>query len=130
MNPSQITGILRIFLPTIIGIASNYFGADTVNTIGGILAAFVAAGGWSAYANTTSNLTQTVASIKDDAGKPAVKVLVSSTAPQDLLALASNDKVPEVVHAATVAPSAPPPKDPPSDRGGYQGNPYATRNRS
>lgn len=119
MTPSQITGILRLFVPTIIGIATTYLGAGTVNTILAILAAFVAAAGASAYANTNTNLTQTVASIKDDTGKPAVKVLVSSTAPQDLLALASNDKVPEVVHAATVAPSAPPPKDP-----------YATSRRS
>jgi hypothetical protein len=112
MNPSQITGILRIFLPTIIGIASNYFGADTVNTIGGILAAFVAAGGWSAYANTTSNLAQTVASTKNDKGEPVVKLLVSSTAPEGLLKLASDTSVPEIVHAASVSPTAPPPKDP------------------
>lgn len=112
MNASQITGILRIFMPVLVGIASKYVGADTVNTIGSILAAFVAAGGWSAYANSTSNLTQTVAGIKDDKGRDALKILVSSTAPQDLLKLASNDEVPQVVHAASVAPSAPPPKDP------------------
>lgn len=112
MNPSQLTGILRLFVPTIIGVATTYLGAGTVNTILAILAAFVAAAGASAYANTNTNLTQTVASIKDSEGFPAVKVLVSPSAPQDLLSLASNDKVPEVVHAVSVMPTAPPPKDP------------------
>lgn len=104
MNPSQLTGILRLFVPTIIGVATTYLGAGTVNTILAILAAFVAAAGASAYANTTTNLTQTVAAL------PGVKVAVSPAASPELLKLASDPNVPDVVHAPV--PPAPPAKDP------------------
>jgi hypothetical protein len=112
MNSSQIYGILRIVLPSLIGLATHYLGADAVSTVGSVMATIVAAGGWSAAANTTSSLTETVAATKGSDGQPAVKVLVAPTAPKPLLDLATDTSVPEVVHAASVVPSAPPPKDP------------------
>lgn len=111
MNPSQLTGILRLFVPTIIGVATTYLGAGTVNTILAILAAFVAAAGASAYANTTTNLTQTVAAM------PGVKVAVSPAAAPELQKLASDKSVPDVVHTADLMPTA-------------SGGPYATSRRT
>jgi hypothetical protein len=110
---AQIAPLIRLFLPFITGGLTYYAGADATQVILSlVLPLFGISAPWSLYRNTVSGLTQTVASIKDDAGKPAVKILVSSTAPQSLLALAKDDNVPEVVHAASVAPAAPPPKDP------------------
>jgi hypothetical protein len=129
MNPSQYYGILRIVLPAAIAfvVGKGWITQDMVTEIIGVLAAIVGASGVSVAANTTSSLAQTVASTKDSEGQPAVKVLVSPTAPASLLQLASDTSVPEIVHAASVAPAAPPPKDPiypPPDRG-----PYETRRR-
>jgi hypothetical protein len=107
---AQIAPLIRIFLPFIVDILTNYVGADTATKIGAVIASLLASSAWSLYRNTATGLTQTVAGIKDEAGHPAVKVLISSTAPQSLLNLASDVSVPEVVHAASVAPSAPPPK--------------------
>lgn len=66
---------------------------------------------WGLIAHTPASMAMSVAELKDSRGMPAVKVLVAPTAPASLLALASDTSVPEVVHAATVSPSAPPPKD-------------------
>lgn len=110
---NQIAPLIRIFLPFITGGLTYYAGADATQVILSlVLPLFGISAPWSLYRNTQSGLTQTVAAIKDDAGKPAVKVLISPTAPQDLLKLASDTSVPEVVHAATVASTAPPPKAP------------------
>lgn len=109
---AQLAPLIRIFAPVLVGILTQYIGADAAQQIVSVIVTLAGSAGWSLYRNTASGLTETVAAIKDDAGKPAVKVLVSSTAPQGLLALASDTSVPEVVHAASVSPSAPPPKDP------------------
>lgn len=109
---AQLAPLIRIFAPVLVGILTQYIGADAATQLVSVILTLVGSGGWSLYRNTASGLTQTVASIKDDAGRPAVKVLVAPTAPQDLLKLASDTSVPEVVHAASVSPSAPPPKDP------------------
>jgi hypothetical protein len=109
---AQIAPLIRIFLPVIVSLLAQYVGADAAQSIGSLIATLAGVTGWSLYRNTTSGLTQTVAAIKDDKGKPALKILVSPDAPQDLLKLASDTNVPEVVHAASVSPSAPPPKDP------------------
>jgi hypothetical protein len=109
---AQIAPLVRIFLPVIVTLLTQYVGADAAQSIGSLIATLVGVTGWSLYRNTQSGLTQTVAAIKDDNGQPAVKVLVSPTAPQGLLQLASDTSVPAVVHAATVAATAPPPKAP------------------
>jgi hypothetical protein len=109
---AQLAPLIRIFLPVIVALLTQYIGADAANSLVSILATLAGVSGWSLYRNTQSGLTQTVAAIKDDNGQPAVKVLVSPTAPQGLLNLASDTSVPAVVHAATVAATAPPPKAP------------------
>lgn len=109
---TQLAPLLRLFAPAVVGILTQYIGADAATQIVSVLLSLAGAGAWSLYANKQSSLTQTVAGFKDDRGKPAVKVLVSSTAPEGLLKLASDTSVPEVVHAASVSPTAPPPKDP------------------
>jgi len=125
MNPSQINGILRIGVPMLISFAigKGWITQDMVTQIATVCATLAGAGGISAYVNTTSNLAQVVAATKDSEGQPAVKIMVAPTAPQGLLDLATDTSVPEIVHAASVAPSAPPPKDPiypPPDRGPYE----------
>jgi hypothetical protein len=129
MNPSQYYGILRIVLPAAIAfvVGKGWISQDAVTQLFGVLAAVVGASGISASVNTTSSLAQVVAATKDSEGQPAVKIMVAPTAPQPLLDLATDTSVPEIVHAASVAPSAPPPKDPiypPPDHG-----PYATKRR-
>lgn len=109
---AQLAPLLRIFAPVLVGILTQYIGADAATQLVSVILTLLGSGGWSLYRNTASGLTQTVASIKDDAGRPAVKVLVAPTAPEGLLKLASDTSIPEVVHAATVSPTAPPPKDP------------------
>lgn len=114
MNPSQYYGILRIVLPAAIAfiVGKGWVTQDMVTEIIGVLAAIVGASGVSVAANTTSSLAQTVAATKTSDGGPAVKVLVQPDAPVGLLDLASDDKVPQIVHAVSVMPTAPPPKDP------------------
>jgi hypothetical protein len=110
LSPTQWAGIARILAPSVAGALAYYLGANATDTIMAVLAVLVPTLGLSANSHTQSNLTQTVAAIKDDQGQPAIKVLVAPTAPQPLLDLATDTSVPEVVHAASVVPQAPPPK--------------------
>jgi hypothetical protein len=91
MNLSQLTGILRIVAPLLVNVAGYYFGADTVNLVGTTLATVVAAGGWSAYANSTSSQVKTVAA------QPGVQVAVTPAAAPALQTLARDPTVPDVV---------------------------------
>lgn len=112
MNYSQYAGILRIIMPSLVGLATSYFGADAVTVVGTILATIVAAGGWSAVANTTPNLAKVLADV------PGLQVAVSRDAAPALQLLASDTSVPDIVHADL-------PRDPvypPPDQ-----RPYATK---
>lgn len=112
MNFSQYDGILRIVLPAAISFAvgKGWVTQDAVAQIGGALATIVAAGGWSALANTTPNLAKAVAA------EPGLKVLVYPIAAPALQLLARDPEIPDIVHADL-------PRDPiypPPDRGPYQ----------
>ena len=72
MNLSQVAGIFRIVAPLLVNVAGAYFGADTVTTVGTVLANCTAAGGWSAYSNATTTQVKTVAA------QPGVQVAVTS----------------------------------------------------
>jgi len=113
LSPTQWAGIAKILVPPLAGFVAHYLGADTTNTIVAVVAVLVPSLGLSINAHTEANMAQTVAATKGSDGQPALKVLVAPTAPKPLLDLASDTSVPEVVHAASVVPSAPPPKDPP-----------------
>jgi hypothetical protein len=112
LSATQWSGVAKIVAPIVVGVISNLLGADTKETIISVVTVLLPALGLSVNAHTESNLTQTVAAIKDDQGKPAVKIMVAPTAPQPLLDLATDTSVPEVVHAASVVAQAPPPKAP------------------
>ena len=109
---AQLAPLLRLFAPAVVAILTQYIVAVAATQIVSVLLSLAGAGAWSLYANTQGSLAQTVASFKDDRGNPAVKILVGPTAPPALMALANDTSIPEVVHAATVSPTAPPPKDP------------------
>jgi|HubBroStandDraft_5_1064220.scaffolds.fasta_scaffold123781_4 hypothetical protein len=113
LSPTQWAGIAKILIPLLVVPAARYLGADTTNTIVAVVAVLVPSLGLSINAHTEANMVQTVAATKGSDGQPALKVLVAPTAPKPLLALATDTSVPEVVHAASVDPAAPPPKDPP-----------------
>lgn len=99
MNPSQLTGIFGLFVPTIIGIATTYLGAGTVNVILAILGAFVAAAGASTYVNKTSNLAKIVAA------EPGLQVAVTRAASPALQQLAHDPTVPDIVPVAVPLPA-------------------------
>jgi hypothetical protein len=100
--------------------------ASTSTAIAGLAATLVPLA-WGLFIHSDSRVVQTASEVKGSDGLPAVKIMVAPTAPQPLLDLATDTSVPEIVHAASVAPAAPPPKDPiypPPDRG-----PYDTKRR-
>lgn len=112
MNPNQLSGILRLLAPTIIGIATTYFGAGPVNVVLAILTAFVGAAGASFYSNTTSNLVQSVAAV------PGVQVAATREAPEAVQKLANDPNVPDVVSVSVPLTNSPP------------HNPYSTQRKS
>ena len=91
MNLSQVAGIFRILFPLAVNVAGAYFGADTVTTVGTVLATVVAAGGWSAYSNSTTVQAKTVAA------NTGVQVAVAPNAAPALQTLARDPSVPDVV---------------------------------
>lgn len=103
-NSSQLYGILRIVLPAAAtyAIGKGWITSDMYAQIGGALAAVVAAGGFSASANTTLNLSKTVAAV------PGLQVHVDHTAPADLQVAAATRAVPDIVPATTSTSFAPP----------------------
>lgn len=90
---TQLAPLIRIFLPVITGVASQYLGADTGQAIGALIASFLASGGWSLYANTQANIALKAASI------PGAKVLVDETADPSLKKLAADPAVKDVIPA-------------------------------
>lgn len=107
---TQLAPLLRLFAPVAVGILTQYIGADAATQIVSVLLSLAGAGAWSLYANTQSSLAQTVAAM------PGVKVAVSPAAAPELLKLASDPTVPDVVHAEdSYSTSAP--------------NPYSTQRR-
>lgn len=103
---TQLAPLLRLFAPVAVGILTQYIGADAATQIVSVLLSLAGAGAWSLYANTQGSLAQTVAAMK------GVKVAVSPEAAPELLKLASDKSVPDIVHVDSVAQTAPPPKDP------------------
>ena len=101
MSFLQVAGILRIVFPLLVNVASTYFGADTVTTVGTVLATVVAAGGWSAYANSNSSLTRAVSA------QPGVQVAVTPAASPEMRAMAKDPSAPDVVPIALPLPAAP-----------------------
>lgn len=97
MIPSQITGILRIVLPAALSFAvgKGWITQDLVTQIGGVLAAIVAAGGWSAVANTPLNLAKTVAAV------PGLTVVADHRAPPEVQQAAADPAVPDIVPASS-----------------------------
>jgi hypothetical protein len=95
-NSSQLYGILRIILPSAAtyAIGKGWITQDTYGQIGGALAAIVAAGGFSANANTTLNLSKSVAAV------PGLQVHVDGTAPPELQKAADDRAVADIVPAA------------------------------
>jgi hypothetical protein len=85
---------------------------------------------WGLYIHSNSKVVQTASEIKGSDGQPAVKVLIAPTASQPLLDLATDTSVPEVVHAASVVPSAPPPKDYQAALRDRTKDPYETTRRT
>lgn len=101
MNFSQVAGALRPVFTGLVGLAvgKNWISADAIGVIGQVaafLVSVIGAGGWSAVVNSTSNLVHTVAAV------PGVQVKVSSAAAPELVKLASDPTVPDVVHADPV----------------------------
>lgn len=96
MNYAAITGILRVVLPAAISfvVGKGWITSDVAAQIGSVLAAIVAAGGWSAVANTNLNLAKSVASV------PGLSVHVDETAPADLQQAAVDRTVHDIVPAA------------------------------
>ncbi len=101
MNWSQAYGILRIVIPSAVSfaIAKGWITQDAYVQVGTALSAIVAAGGFSATANTTLNLAKTVAST------PGVQVVADHTAPVELQEAAANQADP-TLKDIVVAPSA------------------------
>jgi hypothetical protein len=101
MNPNQLYGLLRIILPSAAtyAIGKGWITADTYGQIGSALAAIVAAGGFSAVANTTLNLSKSVAAV------PGLSVHVSDAAPVDLKQAANDPAVSDIVPAAAPSPT-------------------------
>lgn len=99
MNWSQTTGILRILVPSAISfaVAKGWVTENVVEQAGGALAAIVAAGGWSAVANTNLSLSKAVAGVQ------GLTVHADSTAPPEIQTVALTGSVPDIV------PAAPPP---------------------
>lgn len=87
MNTAQITGILRIVLPSILtfAVGKGWLTQDTVTQIGSVLAAIVAAGGWSAVSNSAPNLARSTV-----ASAPGVTVHVGALAPPELQKVAAD----------------------------------------
>lgn len=93
MNPSQYAGILRIVLPAALSFAvgKGWLTQDMVTQIGSVLAAVVAAGGWSAASLSTGSLAQTVSEV------PGLQVKVNRLAPVELQRMAADPAIPNVV---------------------------------
>ncbi len=103
MNPSQIYGILRIIIPAGVSYAvgAHWIDANSVAQIGGLLATIVAAGGWSASANTTLSLSKAVAAV------PGLQVHVDDNAPAELQEAAADRTVLDIVPAKSGVPVPP-----------------------
>ncbi len=105
MNPSQITGIIRIVGPAIIGVLAftGVISDSMATNLTTFIVTVAGAAIWSGVSNTTLNLSKAVASTT------GLQVHVDATAPPELQAAAGN--VRDIVSAV------PPP------------NPYATSRR-
>lgn len=107
---TQLAPLLRLFAPAAITLLTSYVGADLATQLVAFALSLAGAGTLSLYANTQGSLAQTVAAM------PGVKVAVSPAAAPELLKLASDPTVPDVVHAEdSYSTSAP--------------NPYSTQRR-
>lgn len=100
----QLAPLLRLFAPAAITLLTSYVGADLATQLVAFALSLAGAGTLSFYANTQGSLAQKVAAMT------GVKVAISPTAAPELLKLASDPSVPDIVHVDSVAPSAPPPK--------------------
>jgi hypothetical protein len=107
MNSSQITGIIRIVGPAIIGVLA--FTGVISDSVATNLTTFIATAAgavvWSAVSNTTLNLSKAVAAT------PGLQVQVDHNAPPELQAAAADCSVRDIV---PVVPSL---------------NPYATQRK-
>lgn len=106
MNFSQFYGILRIVLPSAaaFAIGKGWISQDTYTQVGGALAAIVAAGGFSAVANTDGNLVKTASAVQG----VAEPIRIAADAPAALQALANDTNVPGVQPASPyTAPTYP-----------------------
>jgi hypothetical protein len=103
MNSSQVYGILRIVLPgaAAFAIGKGWITQDMYGQVGATLAAILAAGGFSANANTTLNLSRAVSAV------PGLEVHVDKTAPPEMQVAAAN-RIDETVADIVPAVSAPP----------------------
>ncbi len=101
MNWNQIYGILRIVLPAAasFAIGKGWITQDMYAQIGGALTAIVAAGGFSAAANTNLNLSKAVSAV------PGVQVAVDYTAPAELQKAAADRSDPTVKDIISVSPA-------------------------
>jgi hypothetical protein len=87
----QLAPLIRILLPVIVGVASQYLGADAGQAIGSLIATLVGVSGWSLYANTQGSLAKTVASVQ------GLTVHVDRTADSSLQQLAADPTVKDIV---------------------------------
>ncbi len=103
MNWNQIYGILRIVLPSVAtyAIGKSWITQDMYTQIGGALAAIVAAGGFSAAANTNLSLSKAVSAV------PGVQVAVDYTAPIELQRAAADRSDQTVKDIVPVSPATP-----------------------
>ena len=98
---TQLAPLIRILIPVITGVASQYLGASGGEAVGALIASLLPAFGWSLFANTQASLAQTVASFK------GATVQVDHTADPSLQKLAADDNVKDIVPAP--AGMGPPP---------------------
>ena len=102
-NPSQLYGILRIFLPSAFtyAIGKGWITQDMATQIAGFIAAVAAAGGWSAVSNSNLNLAKTVAAMPD------VQVHVGGGAPPELQTAARDTSIKDIIPSPSPAYSPP-----------------------
>jgi len=98
MNSSQIYGVLRIVLPAIVtfAIGKGWITQETYAQFGAAVAAVLAAGGFSVNANTTLNLSKSVAAT------PGLQVTVDETAPPVMQQAAVDRTVADIVPASPI----------------------------
>ena len=98
---TQLLPLLRLFAPVLVGILTQYIGADAATQLVSVILTLLGSGGWSLYANKQSSLAQTVASFK------GAIVQVDHTADPSLQTLAADPKVKDIIPAP--AGMGPPP---------------------